>query len=254
MSTICQNCNKNFEGNFCNNCGQSAKTHKMNFHFLWHDLQHGLLHVDKGIFFTAKELFTRPGHSIREYIHGKRVNHFKPISLVIIFAGLYGFLFHYFEINILSNNISVSGSGEDYIKMKTTVEKMTNWASQHYAVIALATLPIFSLGTYLGFKKAGYNFVEHFILNAFLTGQRLILHIILFPLYYAVNGSSYLKQIGRFVDILGGLLMIWALFQFFYTQEKWKTLLQILFSYLIIVCIMLAFFTAIFSIALAYYS
>ncbi|MBC8155688.1 MAG: DUF3667 domain-containing protein [Bacteroidetes bacterium] len=81
MTKHCQNCNSELNGNFCSHCGQSSNTHRLNFHFLWHDIQHGLLHIDKGILYTTKELFTRPGHSIREFLLGKRVKHFKPISL-----------------------------------------------------------------------------------------------------------------------------------------------------------------------------
>ena len=50
MMITCKNCNQKFNGHFCNNCGQPANTHKINSHFLWHDIQHGLLHFDKGIF------------------------------------------------------------------------------------------------------------------------------------------------------------------------------------------------------------
>jgi hypothetical protein len=41
----------------------------------WHDVQHGLFHFDKGMYYSAKELYWRPGHSIREFIEGKRVSH-----------------------------------------------------------------------------------------------------------------------------------------------------------------------------------
>ena len=100
MTNLCLNCDVQLTGNFCSNCGQSAKVHKINFHFLIHDIQHGLLHLEKGFFYTTKELFTRPGHSIREFLAGKRVNHFKPISFAIILAGVYGIMAHYFEINL----------------------------------------------------------------------------------------------------------------------------------------------------------
>lgn len=90
MTTICKNCNEQLEWHFCGNCGQSAETHKMNVHFLWHDIQHGLLHFDKGILYTSKQLFTRPGIAIKEFIEGKRINHFKPISLIIVLATVYG--------------------------------------------------------------------------------------------------------------------------------------------------------------------
>jgi hypothetical protein len=89
MEITCKNCHQVYTGHYCNNCGQSAETHKINAHFLWHDIQHGLLHFDEGILFSLRQLFTRPGHSIREFIDGKRVRHFKPISLVVVLATLY---------------------------------------------------------------------------------------------------------------------------------------------------------------------
>ncbi len=118
MTKYCRNCNAELTGNFCSHCGQNSSTHKINLKFLWHDIQHGLLHVEKGILFTVKELFTRPGHTIREYLEGKRVKHFKPVSLVLLLAGFYGLLSHYFDINLLSNNIEVTGSGEKFDQAK----------------------------------------------------------------------------------------------------------------------------------------
>ena len=41
---------------------------------------------------------------MREFLNGKRVKHFKPMSFVILLAGIYGLLSHYFDINLLSNN------------------------------------------------------------------------------------------------------------------------------------------------------
>ena len=76
-----KNCNHHFKGNFCSNCGQKAKTEKINFHFLWHDIQHGLFHFDSGILYTAKQLFTKPGMAIKEFIEGNRIKHFKPLLL-----------------------------------------------------------------------------------------------------------------------------------------------------------------------------
>lgn len=90
----CLNCGTVINTKYCSNCGQSANTHRINISFLWHDIQHGLLHVDKGIFFTLRELFTRPGYSVKEFISGKRVQHFKPLSLIIVLAGVFGILSH----------------------------------------------------------------------------------------------------------------------------------------------------------------
>lgn len=230
MQHNCQNCNKPISGNFCDYCGQSSSTHRINSHFLLHDIQHGLLHVDKGFFYTAKELFSRPGHTIREFLEGKRVNHFKPISLVLILAGIYGFLSHYFHINMLSNNIQVSGSGENFDRIREAVNKMSEWLSQHYSIFALFQIPIFSIGTYISFKKAGYNFIEHLVINTFLTAQRLILHIVTFPLYYLFNESPSLRITARIVDLVGYALIFISLYQLFSHFNKTKRVFNVLLS------------------------
>jgi hypothetical protein len=239
MTSVCKNCHNHFKGNYCSTCGQAAETHELNFYFLWHDIQHGLLHFDKGIWFTSRELFTRPGNSIREYIEGKRVKHFKPISLVIILAGIYGVLFHYFHIDILATTITLDVHGQQAEELKQIVVELSEWVASHYAVVALLQLPVYAISTFLAFKKAGYNYVEHLVLNAFLTGQRLIVNILVFPLYYLVNGTEASKQFTQLVNTICIGLTIWALIQFFNKISKSSAFFRALFAYLIFIVISL---------------
>jgi len=240
MTTNCQNCNTALQGKYCSNCGQSSETHKIDVHYLWHDVQHGLLHFDKGILFTTKELFTRPGNSIREFLEGKRVKHFQPISLVLVLAGIYGLLFHFFKINMFENYVVASGSGERVGHINEAIEKMSEWIGQHYSILALLQIPIFTIGTYLCFRKSGYSFVEHLILNTFLIGQRLILHIITFPLYYISNGTPMLTSVDRIINLIGYALAIWTLIQLFKNQSKGilRTIFSLLIPFLIIFLIL----------------
>jgi hypothetical protein len=147
MEITCKNCNQTFKGHYCNNCGQSADTHKINGHFLWHDIQHGLLHFDNGIPYSIKQLFIRPGHSIREFIEGKRVRHFKPLSLVAVLAALYGFLYHYFHIDLFRNSTDAEIDFAD----------INEWMATHFSWIIIATIPIYTIGTFVVFRKQGYN-------------------------------------------------------------------------------------------------
>jgi hypothetical protein len=223
MTTICKNCNNHFQGHFCNNCGQPAETAKISIHFLWHDLQHGLLHLDKGILYTSKELFTRPGHSIREFIEGKRVKHFKPISLVLVLAGILGLLYHFFHISILEGSVVVTSSdknGNEYIK---AFKNISDWITEHYAIVTIIQLPVFALCTFMVFRKVHYNFTEHLVLNSFLTGQKLIYHIILFPLIFFYSATPTLKPIIAIENLLDFGLTVWVFIQFFASQNKWGT-------------------------------
>ncbi|MFI5150988.1 MAG: DUF3667 domain-containing protein [Bacteroidia bacterium] len=240
MTITCKNCGVHFKGNFCSNCGQSAETHAMNFHFLLHDIQHGLLHVDKGLFYTVRELFTRPGNAIKEFIEGKRVKHFRPFSLVLVLAGVYGIIYHLFKMNMFENRIVVSGNGQEVEDVKHLVEKLMEWLATHYALVALAQLPVYAAGTWLAFRKSGYNFVEHLVIHAFLTGQRLILQILLFPLSYAFRNTKWLDNVEGTTTFIGIVLMVWSLIQFFHHKVKWKTFGLAVLSYAIFILISIA--------------
>lgn len=242
-STTCLNCSQPLKGNYCSNCGQSASTDRLSLSYIWHDIQHGLLHLDKGILFTLKELFSRPGKTIVEFISGKRVKHFKPLSLVLLLAGFYGFLNYYFHINTLAENIQINGDGEKLSEFNKSVSSISNWISQHYSVISLIQLPIFALSSWICFRKKNYTFFEHLILNAFVIAQRLVLRILVFPLVVLYNETKELSTVNSTIDILSLLLFMWTYYQIFTEYSKVKRIgfiyLSLLIAYSLLFLLML---------------
>jgi hypothetical protein len=73
------------------------------------------------------------------------------------------------------------------------------------------------------FRKVHYNFTEHLVLNSFLTGQKLIYHIILFPLTCFFSATPTLKPIIAIENLLDFGLTVWVFIQFFASQNKWAT-------------------------------
>ena len=136
---------------------------------------------------------------------------------------------------MFSSNVEISGSGADYAHAKKTVDHIIDWVSEHYALVTLIQLPVLALGTYLGFKKVGYNFVEHLVVNSFLTAQRLVLRLLTFPIFYYYNNTPALKTASNIIDFIGYILMAWSLFQLFNTlssgQRIWRVLLSLAISF-----------------------
>ncbi|RPH33847.1 MAG: DUF3667 domain-containing protein [Bacteroidales bacterium] len=242
--TTCKNCNNQFDGKYCNNCGQSATVRSITFRFLWHDLQHGLLHVDKGFFFTIKELFTRPGHSVREYLGGKRIALFKPFSFLILIAGLYGFLYHYFDLNIVS---SISNETTHSIS-----KKINSFVSTHFSLVQLACLPCFSIATWIVFRNRNRNLAEFFVLNTYITGQRIIIQFLLLPFMIFYNGTHTLRLVVAISLVIYVVFYCWGVIQF--VQERrlingiLKSILALLlfivfteFVYIIVILLLAAF-------------
>ena len=230
----CKNCNNQFEGQFCNNCGQSADTQRLDFKFLLKNLHKNFLkYFHKGIFYTSRQLFTRPGHSIREYIEGKRVQHFEPIGLLITFAALYGLLYHTFGINMFS------GISDSAVDGKLDLRSVGNWITDHFSLVTLLFVPVYSIGSFLSFRKQDYNFYEHIYLNTFLASQRLLIRIATFPLLVILDGT---KNIFLFRDLLilaDIVLMVWSYTQFFNKVKRIKAVLLSVLIYAIFFVILL---------------
>lgn len=226
MQVTCKNCGLTYSGHFCSNCGQPAATHKLNLHFIWHDIQHGFFHFDKGVLFTAKELFTRPGDSIREFIEGKRVKHFKPISLVIILATFYGLLRHLFHFSILDKKSVSEIQGVDY-------ENLNEWISHHYSWIILLSIPMFSVASFVVFRKQGYNFIEHFVLNSYMASQRLIFRIAIFPVIKYFSQSENITLFVDFLMLMDIVFIFWSYITFFQNLSKVKAFLFSIYAYLL---------------------
>ena len=157
----CLNCNNPLKDAFCSHCGQTASTHKYSIkHFIEHDIIHGIWHVDKGIFYTIKQLFTRPGHSIREFVEGKRSKHFNFVSLILICLAVSIFLDPYIKVQMKD----LIWGTKDSQKM---ISDFDEFSTKYPRLIIAIYIPINALFSYLWFRKAKYNYSEHLVLNCY---------------------------------------------------------------------------------------
>lgn len=72
-ATDCANCTRPIDGDaqkFCPACGQSTPAHRIDWHFLAHELEPSVLHMDRGVLYTLRNLMMRPGHLMRDYWKG----------------------------------------------------------------------------------------------------------------------------------------------------------------------------------------
>jgi hypothetical protein len=228
MNITCKNCHQTFKGHYCSNCGQTAETHPINLHFLWHDIQHGLLHFDNGITYTGKQLFTRPGHSIREFIEGKRVKHFKPLSLVMVLATAYVALIHLLHIELI---VKTNGPVDPSVHIDPV--KIGEWLQSHFAWITIAFIPIHTIGTVITFRKQGYNFFEYFILNTYKAAQKLYISLLFIPVFYYYSGTPAINTITKIIVLIDFSLYFWTNVQFFNHLSKTKTFFLTLLTHLI---------------------
>jgi hypothetical protein len=179
----CKNCSHPIDGNYCSNCGQKASVKRFMFENIIPEFFHGFLHVHHGFFFTIKELFIRPGVSIRGYISGKRVTYFNPFTYLVLLSLLAGFGFsHSGMLEHARDNFIVSG-------------ETLQFSRKHFSYRLLLSIPAFTLLTWILFKSFKYNFSEHFIINTFLISQTTLIYCLWLLVLYILNPDKQSFQI-----------------------------------------------------------
>lgn len=229
MMESCQNCNETITGNFCAHCGQKTSVHRYSFkHFIKHDLIHGILHVDRGIIFTIKELFTRPGHSIRDFINGKRVGYFSFITLLVIILGVSHFVGKYSPVKL--SDLMPENS-------KETMNAVEEFSKNYPKITLLLTIPFYSFFSFIWFRKSKLNLTEHFVLNSYKTvGESIIgLTFTIVTVFYTSHKG--LMTIYSFVVFCSIVYSFWYYKQFFsaYGYSKKSLIIRsfgIIFSYM----------------------
>jgi hypothetical protein len=216
VSTTCLNCNSLLqpEQQFCSRCGQSAKTHRIGFAHLMHELLHGFTHADKGIFYTIKMLAVKPGLVAREYLEGKRKKYFPPVNFYLILIGLFVFAFGFFlrfqqsntfaqvrtELRNLPDSLAQMRDRR-LAKLDRAETVMSFMTKRSNLVNLLLATPLSSFVFFLFYRRHKYNFIEHFTVNLYFSGfGSLIFIFIIAPLVSFVdNQAFYLAALSFFL-------------------------------------------------------
>ena len=226
-SKNCLNCGHELTQKYCANCGQKADTHRITVrHFIAHDMIHGVFHLDKGIIFTIKETFKRPGKAAMDYISGKRISYYNIFYLIVLLLGLNFLIQHYVvSLNPNSKIIKADGDGLKYLK----------FFQDNAKYIILSFIPLFALNAWLLFWRAKLNIAEHHILSGFvLLGCSIIM--LFTQLFNFLPNSVLASFVGNIKGIFVISMNLFPLYVYYSAFAKRYTILgflwRMLFMYL----------------------
>jgi len=191
---LCLNCNHPIQLNYCEFCGQRAATHRFSFnqHF-FHDFVHGVFHLDKGLLFTLKELFIRPGHTVREYIAGKRTSHFNFFSFYLLALTSITFLRHLSGVQI--DNLFHTHVSQEIITLNKEL------IGRFGKFMAVFSIPIFTVINYFLFRKSNQNLAEHLVINLYKSGATFCIMAIFHVLGLVFPHHTDLKHFYVFISL-----------------------------------------------------
>ena len=189
---ICQNCGQEFKGRYCNPCGQRADTHRINWHYIWHEIPHSVWHVDQGILFTLRELLTRPGYTIRDFLNGKRVNHYRPLALLLILGAVVVFAQHSLNVSFIKSSQDVFGSStvDASARLKGFQAQVNHFIERNQNLIHIATIPLYAFWIWVMFRRRSYNYPELLVAQTFIANFGLVVSLVVVLLFWALGGSS----------------------------------------------------------------
>ncbi|WP_291285721.1 DUF3667 domain-containing protein [Flavobacterium sp.] len=214
----CLNCNTELNSNFCPDCGQPKTLKRINGYYIVHEIEH-VLHFERGILYTIKELITNPGQNIRNYLTENRSRLVKPIIFIIVTSLIYSVSNHFFHFQ--------DGYMSFLDSQKTTTSAILKWVQVNLGYSNIMMGIFIALWTKLFFKKRDYNIFEILILLCFVMGIGMLIYAI-FGLVY---GLTHLN-IMQFAGIAAFIYSTWAIGNF-YDRGKASSYIKAFFAYIL---------------------
>lgn len=233
----CLNCDSVVEGNFCSNCGQKISTKRFSLVSIFdYAVLTGIFSIDKGILFTVRELFTTPGHSIRDYIYGKRIKYFNAFTLLLLLLTLSYFLEEFTKIKLA--DITAEGS-------KEFANLLEEFLKEYPRIVYLLSIPSLALISYLLFRKSNHYFAENLVLSTYIISAQIILTLPFQILTIFYGNTEVIKILYNSLTVITSIYCIWFLYQFYviYASKKIGLLFKcilVVFIYLVAQSILVA--------------
>lgn len=201
----CKNCNTEVNSKFCPDCGQPTNLKRIDGHYIIHEIEH-VLHFERGILYTIRELITNPGQNIRNYLSENRSRLVKPVIFIILTSLIYTLISHFFHIE------------EEYVNYKGLDESATGtilkWIQSNYGYASILTGVFIAIWLKVFFKKYGYNFFELLIMLCFVQG----ISMLIFALFAFAEGLLHFKLL-TVAGIVGVTYLVWATGNFFEAKK-----------------------------------
>ena len=117
----CKNCEHEFSGNFCPNCGQSSIDFDRPFGFVFYDFLGNFLSFDARFFKTFKHLLFFPGRLTNDFFAGKRISFTPPFRLFIFASFVLFLLLQFLTGKTLDYSIDNSVFNDSTVTTETSV-------------------------------------------------------------------------------------------------------------------------------------
>jgi len=213
----CKKCGKELTDNYCSNCGCSQELIRIDRQYILNEIS-SVLYLDKGILYTIRELFIRPGKIIKEFIFEDRNRLVKPIVFIIICSLIFSVL----ELLLDFDFGYLKGEADD----SPTVTIIFDWLNSNLGLANILMIFFMAFWIKIFFRKSDYNFYEILILLCYVNGVVMLIHSVIIILFILnlLTPPTYLT-------VISVLYCSWAIGQFF-SGKKYINYIKAFLSYI----------------------
>jgi hypothetical protein len=214
----CKTCGTIFTSKYCPNCGQPQELKRIDGHYIIHEIEH-VLHVERGILYTIRELLTHPGQNVKNYLTENRSRLVKPVIFIIVTSLLYSICNNIFHFEDAYTNQLDSH--------KSTSNTIYKWIQGHYGYANIIMGVFIAVWTKLFFRKHPFNIFEILILLCFVMGMGMLI----FAVFGIIQGLTHFNLMQP-AGVVAFVYTTWAIGQF-YGKEKMINYVKAFFAYIL---------------------
>lgn len=207
----------------CGVCHRHIQSKRLTLGFLLKDALKNIFNLERGLFYTIKEVLIRPEVVIQDYLRGDRYRYMNPFRFLLTAATLYALVVSIF-------GFSIGDFVEPDDQNPLNPEVLANYTN----LIILFNVPFAALGSWLAFRPAKLNYAEHLVVNAYAYSLMTFLTIPLDIIF-----SALIPSFDMYWEIASSPLMLFVTF-YVYIKTLSKSLVAgILRSILSIICVII---------------
>ena len=193
--------------------------------------------VNKGLFYTAKQLTIAPGETLRGYLQTDRERVTGVAKYFILLVGLFYFVFFQFThapyIDGYIEQLEAQGAEEFSVYFQLYfLDQLNIWSALAIFVFAWLSRAFY--------KKHGFYYTEHVIVHAYINAQIALFKLLLLPSVFLIGKVGF-----DVIEILVTLVYyVFVLHHFFrekFSTTLWKSMLIIVLGYALFLVVVLFF-------------
>lgn len=226
----CKNCQSSLQGPFCGQCGQEVRS-RITLKAIILDFWASLINLEKGFWFTIKELLVAPGRVVIDYTKGRTIPYMNPLRFTLLLAGISVLLNLWLGIfeeqqSEISSLFTPSGSEEQIQAYRENQERFSRAVRPYLNVIPLILIPFTAFFFWLFTRRgSGLNYAENLVAGCFAQGQMAFIGLFVTLTYFLHHNANLLFYLG--------LLNFIAYYTYLYkrlTNHAWSKITAIAFA------------------------